>query len=188
MERLLGSSNFLVRPQVMRSFSTALVSVVLTGCMAGTSTPVSSAPPSIPNPSQTLAASPSLGQSLPITAEVAIGKQTIGLEVAATPVEQQIGLMSRTSLADDRGMLFPFKPAREVNFWMRNTLIPLDIIYLYQGTVREIHQAPPCQADPCPTYPSETSIDQVIELRAGRASELGIKVGDRLLVKSRSSQ
>jgi uncharacterized protein len=162
----------------MRSISSILVSIVLAGCMAGTSTPVESAPP------QQMTAKPALsGQSLPISAEVTIGEKTIGLEVAATPMEQQIGLMARTSLAQDRGMLFPFKPARGVNFWMKNTLIPLDIIYLYQGVVKEIHNAPPCQAEPCPTYPSQSSIDQVIELGAGQAEVLGLKVGDRLLVK-----
>ncbi len=166
----------------MRSIGSILMTVLLAGCMAGTSTPVASAPPQTP-----IAANPLLsGQSLPISAEVTIGQQTIGLEVAATPLEQQIGLMSRTSLAQDRGMLFPFKPARGVNFWMKNTLIPLDIIYLYQGVVEEIHNAPPCKAEPCPTYPSQTTIDQVIELAAGQAETLGLKVGDRLVVKPRS--
>jgi uncharacterized protein len=162
----------------MRSISSILVSVILAGCVA--STPVESAPPKqIP-----LAAKPALaGQSLPISAEVTIGQQTIGLEVAATPMEQQIGLMARTSMAKDRGMLFPFQPARGVNFWMKNTLIPLDIIYLYQGVVEEIHNAPPCSSEPCPTYPSQKTIDQVIELGAGQAEALGLKVGDRLLVK-----
>jgi uncharacterized protein len=169
-------SNLLVRQRIMRSISSILVSVILAGCVA--STPVESAPP-IP-----LAAKPALaGQSLPISAEVTIGQQTIGLEVAATPMEQQIGLMARTSMAKDRGMLFPFQPARGVNFWMKNTLIPLDIIYLYQGVVEEIHNAPPCKAEPCPTYPSQKTIDQVIELGAGQAEALGLKVGDRLLVK-----
>jgi uncharacterized protein len=161
----------------MRSISSILVSLVLAGCVASTSTPVESKPSSV-------AAQPELsGQSLPITAEVTIGQQTIGLEVAATPMEQQIGLMARTSLAQDRGMLFPFNPARGVNFWMKNTLIPLDIIYLYQGVVEEIHSAPPCASEPCPTYPSKTTIDQVIELGVGQAEALGLKVGDRLRVK-----
>jgi uncharacterized protein len=161
----------------MRSISSILVSLVLAGCVASTSTSVESKPSSV-------AAQPALsGQSLPISAEVTIGQQTIGLEVAATPMEQQIGLMARTSLAQDRGMLFPFNPARGVNFWMKNTLIPLDIIYLYQGVVKEIHSAPPCASEPCPTYPSQTTIDQVIELGVGQAEVLGLKVGDRLRVK-----
>jgi uncharacterized protein len=170
--------NLLVRQQVMRSISSVLVSLVLAGCVTGTSTPVESKPSSV-------AVQPALssGQSLPISAAVTIGQRTIGLEVAATPMEQQIGLMARTSLAPDRGMLFPFNPARGVNFWMKNTLIPLDIIYLYQGVIKEIHKAPPCKAEPCPTYPSQSSIDQVIELAAGQAETLGLKVGDRLLVK-----
>jgi uncharacterized protein len=173
-------SNIPVRQQAMRSISSILLSIFLAGCMASSSTPVASAPP---KPSPIAAEKLLPGQSLPIRAEVKIGQQTIGLEVAATPMEQQIGLMARTSLADDRGMLFPFKPARGVNFWMKNTLIPLDIIYLYQGVVEEIHSAPPCKAEPCATYPSNSTIDQVIELAAGRAKALGLKVGDRLTVQ-----
>lgn len=125
-------------------------------------------------------------QVLPITARVIIADQTIELEVAKTPQEQEIGLMFRTELLPNRGMLFPFQPARSVNFWMKNTLIPLDMVFLHQGIIQEIaEQVPPCTADPCPSYgpPFNVDIDQVIELRNGRASELGLKKGDRLIVE-----
>lgn len=142
-----------------------------------------SAPPAQPSASSPAPALPS--QSLPITAEAQIGKVTIGLEVARTPEQQQIGLMNRTSLADDRGMLFAFDPPRVTQFWMRNTLIPLDMVFLRQGVVQVIvPTAAPCKADPCPIYGSSTAeIDQVIELRGGRAQELNLKVGDRVPVK-----
>lgn len=92
--------------------------------------------------------------------------------------------MYRSSLADNRGMLFPFNPARPVSFWMKNCLIPLDIIFIRLGRVVAIAaEAPPCAADPCPFYNSGKPVDQVIELRAGRAAELGLKPGDRVEVQ-----
>ncbi|HEY9861483.1 MAG TPA: DUF192 domain-containing protein [Candidatus Obscuribacterales bacterium] len=124
-----------------------------------------------------------LGQQLPITAQAKIKDQVIQLEVAQTPQQQAMGLMYRTELAANRGMLFAFNPPRSVGFWMKNTLIPLDMIFLRNGEVKAIQpQVPPCKADPCPSYGPgpDTVIDQVIELRGGRAAELGLKPGDRL--------
>ena len=126
------------------------------------------------------------GQHLPITAKATISNQVIDLEVASTPQQQEIGLMFRTELLPNRGMLFPFQPARSVAFWMKNTLIPLDMVFLHQGVVRYIAtQVPPCTADPCPSYgpPFNVDIDQVIELRNGRAGELGLQAGDRLTLE-----
>lgn len=127
----------------------------------------------------------SLGQNLPISARAIIGNQVIELEVAKTEAEQAIGLMYRESLPDNRGMLFPFNPPRAVAFWMKNVLINLDMIFLRDGEVKAIAtNVPPCKQTPCPIYgPGATKIDQVIELRGGRASELGLKVGERILVE-----
>ena len=123
----------------------------------------------------------SQGQNLPITAMAIIKGEIIKLEVAETPEEQAMGLMYRTSLADDRGMLFPFNPPRPVSFWMKNCLISLDMIFIRDGVVRAIiPDVPPCTAEPCPTYGPDIPIDSVMELRAGRAAELGLEVGDRL--------
>jgi hypothetical protein len=82
-------------------------------------------------------------------------------------------------------MLFPFDPPRPASFWMKNTLIPLDMIFLRNGEVKAIEaDVPPCTTTPCPSYgPDQIEIDQVIELRAGRAAELGLKVGDRVNIK-----
>ena len=61
------------------------------------------------------------------------------VEVAATPDEQERGLMFRRSLAADRGMIFPYDPPQDVGFWMKNTLIPLDIIFIRaDGTIARI--------------------------------------------------
>lgn len=125
----------------------------------------------------------SLGQTMPISAKAIVAGQEIQLEVAQTPQQQEMGLMYRTSLAANRGMLFPFNPPQPINFWMKNTLIPLDMVFLRNGVVQGIaRNVPPCTSDPCPTYGSGT-VDQVIELRGGRAAELGLKVGDRVTIQ-----
>ncbi len=126
-----------------------------------------------------------LGQVLPISAQTEIGDQIILLEVAVTPQEQALGLMYRTELADNRGMLFPFVPARPVSFWMWNVPISLDMIFLFQGAVVDIAaDVPSCTTRPCPVYGPERRqlVDRVIELRGGRAAEIGIQVGDVITI------
>jgi hypothetical protein len=126
------------------------------------------------------------GQILPITAEVELESgQIIGLEVAETPQQQALGLMHRTTLPDDRGMLFPFDPPRPVSFWMRNVEINLDMLFLRDGVVVDIAtDVPPCTTTPCPTYgPAGMDVDAVIELRGERAAELGITVGSSLDIR-----
>lgn len=192
------------------------LSVLLLGCTSASSTslstpaaapsPVTSSPPAPqtvahPSPSPVNSNRPAVttgqspmtqpaathqGQELPITAKATIGDEVIQLEVARTPAQQQMGLMYRPPLADDRGMLFVFEPARPVRFWMKNTPSPLDMVFLKGGEVQAIAaNAAPCAADPCPTYGpvAPVSIDQVIELRSGRAAELGLAVGDRVDIK-----
>lgn len=132
---------------------------------------------------ETQPTSPVTVPSLPITAQLQIDTETIDLEVAATPQQQQQGLMYRTELAQNRGMLFIFNPPRVAQFWMKNTLIPLDMIFLKDGRVKAvIDNVPPCRLDPCETYGPVTPVDQVIELAAGRAKSLGIQQGDRLKI------
>lgn len=155
--------------------------------------PETSSPPVSPAPSvsptltaETNAAAPSSmltgpGQVLPITAQATIAGETFDLEVARTSAQQQLGLMHRKALPDNRGMLFPFSPARPVGFWMKNVPVGLDMVFLYQGQVQGIAEAPPCLADPCPTYsPGRLLVDNVIELRIGRAAELGLQAGDQV--------
>lgn len=125
------------------------------------------------------------GQNLPISAIAILPDRTkIELEVARTNEQKAMGLMYRPALPDNRGMLFPFSPDQPVSFWMKNVPVALDMIFLHQGEIKYIAASvPPCTANPCPTYGPNTPIDGVIELRSGRASELKLKVGDRILVK-----
>lgn len=161
-----------------------LLSVALFGC----SEPTPAKPPSTSLDSQLSASAPS-GQTLPISGVLVVPNGTkINLEVARTPKEQEIGLMYRKVLPRDRGMLFMFPDAQPVSFWMKNTLIPLDMVFLRQGVVQYIAaNVPPCTADPCPSYGPQTPIDTVIELRSGRAAELSLKVSDRVKIEFLSS-
>ncbi|MEM8808662.1 MAG: DUF192 domain-containing protein [Cyanobacteria bacterium P01_G01_bin.38] len=120
------------------------------------------------------------GQLLPVTAQANIAGEIIDLEVAESPEQQSLGLMYRTELPDNRGMLFPFEFPRRTAFWMKNVPISLDMVFLLRGRVQAISaDTPPCTTDPCPIYgPDSALVDQVIELRGGRAEELGLQPGD----------
>lgn len=126
-----------------------------------------------------------LAQYLPINAVANIAGREIQLEVANTIAQQEKGLMFRPPLADDRGMLFPYQPARLVAFWMKNTPSPLDIIFLLDGKVQAIaRNATTCRSDPCPVYPANGVVaDNVIEVRAGLTQEIGLQEGDQIAIK-----
>lgn len=139
--------------------------------------------PSTPTATETPMADPR-GQQLAVTAVTTLGGEEIFLEVAATPQQQALGLMYRDALPGDRGMLFPMGRPRPVSFWMKNVPVALDMVFVYQGQIVGLIEAPPCPADPCPTYgPGNQLVDQVIELRAGRAAELGLAVGDEVVIR-----
>jgi uncharacterized membrane protein (UPF0127 family) len=98
------------------------------------------------------------------------------VEVAASPQQQERGLMFRRSLAPDRGMIFPYQPAQNVAFWMKNTLIPLDMVFIRaDGRIARIAHAEPMNLDP---VPSGEPVVGVLEIAGGRAAELGIHEGD----------
>lgn len=115
-----------------------------------------------------------------------IGNQVVKLEVAQTDVEIQRGLMYRTSMEEDAGMVFIFSPPKAVRFWMYHTLIPLDMLFIRNGEVVKIfHHVPPCKSEnprDCPTYPrdSEIEVDKVIELNGGYCKRHQIKEGDKV--------
>lgn len=183
--KLLGSQGHNLRYGA--SLLSVGFSILLLGCSSTTAvSPESSGGQTNTSPSSTQAEplQANRGQSLPVSAQAEVRAQTIQLEVAQTRSQQAMGLMYRTSLADDRGMLFPFDPPQTVSFWMQNVVIPLDMVFLQDGVVRAIAaDVPLCSTEPCPTYGPGVPVDQVIELRGGRAAELGIQVGDRINIE-----
>jgi len=107
------------------------------------------------------------------------GSHRFTVEIARTEQQQAQGLMGRRSLAGDRGMLFPFDPPRAAEFWMRGTLIPLDMIFIRtDGAIARIAaNTVPLSDEPVGV---EQELSAVLELRGGRAAELGIREGDRV--------
>ena len=134
--------------------------------------------PSANSPVEALA--PSGLEQIPLTVRTAAGRShRLTVEVAQTPEQQATGLMNRQSLAPDHGMIFPYDPPRDASFWMKNTLIPLDIIFIRpdRTVARIAAQTVPLSLDP---VSSLEPISAVLEIGGGRAAELGIQPGDRV--------
>jgi len=111
----------------------------------------------------------------------------VQVEVADTEELRQRGLMFRKSLAPNEGMIFVFDRPGHYPFWMKNTLIPLDMLWLDTSSriVAIADSVPPCQADPCPTFPPPEPAGPasfVVELVAGFAKAHKLKAGDLLKV------
>ncbi len=107
---------------------------------------------------------------------------TLGLEVAKTPAQRAKGLMFRGSLPDDRGMIFVFPKEAAYRFWMKNTQIPLDIIFVsrYMKVVELVENAMPFSEE---TRGGNADSLYVIEINGGLASEYGIKEGARVVLE-----
>jgi uncharacterized membrane protein (UPF0127 family) len=107
------------------------------------------------------------------------------LELARTPEEQGQGLMFRESLPEKTGMLFLFGDKGVHRFWMKNTMIPLDMVWMdAEGRVLFVSaDTPPCKADPCPSYGPESPASSVLEVAGGKAAKEKIVVGSTLLFK-----
>jgi uncharacterized membrane protein (UPF0127 family) len=110
------------------------------------------------------------------------GAHNFEVEVADTFKQREIGLMNRTELAERAGMLFVFEQTSEQAFWMKNTLIPLDIVFIDENfrIANIARQAQPCYEEHCPIYSSGVEIRYVLELKGGAADKLGIKEGDKV--------
>ena len=112
---------------------------------------------------------------------VTVGEQTFKVEVAQDSFSRQQGLMFRESLDLNAGMIFVFDEPGQHPFWMKNTLIPLDIIWISaENIITDITTMQPCALDPCPSYqPNELSL-YVLEVGAGVFEG---KIGDSVVFK-----
>ena len=104
-------------------------------------------------------------------------------ELAVTEEERAKGLMFRDKILPDQAMLFVFEKAGIHSFWMKNTLVSLDMLWL-DDEKRIIHieaNVPPCREEPCPSYGPLRAARYVLELKGGVAAELGLKISDRVM-------
>ncbi|MGH2591663.1 MAG: DUF192 domain-containing protein, partial [Actinomycetota bacterium] len=134
-----------------RTTSPLLISVVLT--LGGCSEPA-------PEPSGT--------ERAQIVIEADGGTVRLDVEVADDADERQVGLMGRTSLEEDAGMVFVFPEPTAASFWMKDTLIPLSIAFWNDdGAVAAILDMEPCEADPCPSYDPGVEFTFALEVNQG---------------------
>lgn len=148
----------------MRSSVAAVIAALLIGC-------------SNPTPTTTVAPEPS---TLP-TITFPDG-YVIRVEVAANDELRAQGLMYRDRMAEDHGMIFLFARSGVYPFWMKNTLIPLDMLWIDEQhrVVHAKYGVPPCQADPCPSYDPEVPARYVLEVNGGIARKHGVVAGNTL--------
>jgi uncharacterized membrane protein (UPF0127 family) len=114
---------------------------------------------------------------------VELGGKRYVVEIANTDAERERGLMFRDELRANHGMLFVHERQEPQAYWMKNTRIPLDILYFDNARklVSQQRDVPPCSlGDACPPYPSEAPARYVLELNAGEAARLGLQNGSKL--------
>jgi len=119
------------------------------------------------------------GATSTLTIQAASGTHSFSVEVADTPERRALGLMHRRSMPANAGMLFDFKSDQPVSMWMRNTIIPLDMLFIARDgrIVNIVERTVPFSET---GIPSQGPVRAVLELNAGTASRLGIKPGDRV--------
>ena len=116
---------------------------------------------------------------VPLSIASANGRHAFRVEVARSEPEQAKGLMFRTAMGANDGMIFPMEPARQASFWMKNTVMALDLVFI--GPDKRIESIA-ANAVPYSLSPmsSRGNVSAVLELNAGRAAQLGLAAGDRV--------
>lgn len=107
----------------------------------------------------------------------------IRAEVAATPGQRAPGLMGREEVEGGVGMLFLFPEERTLSFWMKGTLVPLDLAFIRGNRIVEIVALEPCRAEPCPTTRSSEPASRALEVRAGTFAAAGIGPGAAVAIE-----
>ena len=112
---------------------------------------------------------------------VEIGGVFVSVELPGTPAEMARGLMHREQLGENDGMLFVFEKDQPQSFWMKNTLIPLDMIFIDSNDkIVDILTAEPCEEDPCRSYISKDDARYVLEVNKGFTEKHNIEIGDEV--------
>ena len=126
-----------------------------------------------------LAPSPAGLEQVNLTIHSGAKTHAFVVEVARSPDQQEQGLMFRQSLGDSAGMIFPYDPPQVASFWMKNTLIPLDMIFIRPDhtIARVADNTVPLSLDP---VSAGEPVSAVLEIRGGRAAELGVRAGDKV--------
>jgi uncharacterized membrane protein (UPF0127 family) len=156
---------------IRRRSAIAAAALLLAACG---SQPAATSPPAAQGPRK----APSGLDLVQLSINSASRTHRFTVEVARTEAEQAQGLMNRRALAPDAGMIFPFDPPRPASFWMRNTLIPLDLIFIRpDGSIARIATGVPLSEEQIAVAEPLTA---VLEIPGGRAAQLGITASDRV--------
>ena len=124
---------------------------------------------------------PACTQEPTLVIHSATGDHHVRVEVVTKTADQAQGLMYRRDLEQDSGMLFVFRREEPQSFWMKNTLIPLDMIFISRGLVIvDITTMQPCITDPCPDYTSTQPAQYVLEVNAGYCRSHNIIIGNKV--------
>jgi uncharacterized membrane protein (UPF0127 family) len=128
------------------------------------------------------AATPFQGRHVYLLEPAAGQRARVSMEVAADEAARERGLSHRGELPDGTGMAFLFPGDTVVAFWMKDTLVPLQIAFVGgDGRVVGLFEMPPCRADPCPTYAPDRPYRYAVELRSGAFTAAGVREGDRVV-------
>ncbi len=157
--------------------------VMLAGCSREQQAPQAAAsPPASPSAQAVPGPTPSFAPAR-VLIDTEEGSVIIDAEKAETPEQRSVGLMHRTSLDDDAGMIFLFFEETTGGFYMKNTLIPLSIAFIDgRGSIVKILDMEPCEADPCEIYEPGVPYEAALEVNQGAFDEWGVQEGDRVTV------
>jgi len=163
----------------------------LSGCVTtlpGAPTNTNSVTTAAPSSAVTNSSSAANVSKPPTAYRVTIGSTTIYAQVADTFAEREMGLMNRTYLNENAGMLFIFPTREQQSFWMKNMRFPLDIVFITADKhVLQIYQSvPPCTTGQCTLYTSSGPIQYVVEVNAGFCVRNGIASGDPVVIAAGS--
>jgi uncharacterized protein len=175
-------------PLLMILLCAMVAASTLPGCVTTQTSTLNNASTTVSGRAATKSSADDNSWTAPTHYLVTIGKTMVFAEAADTPAQRETGLMNRTSLNENAGMLFVFPTEQKQSFWMKNMRIPLDIVFITSDKhVLDVYQSvPPCTTDPCVSYTSNAPIRYVLEVNAGFFEQHGITSGDTVFITASS--